>query len=136
MLLLKNVVIKKTEKNRKGCFSSYFKTGEPVNHVPPTPAPLHNISSFYVWHRCFTVNVEKFLRTPFLQNPSGRLLLKVIQWNLYKGDTIGVKESVRFIEIFSNIVWPQSKAICSLSYCPSYEGVRFIGRLSSALAWL
>ena len=27
------------------------------------------------WHRCFPVNFEKFLRTPFLQNTSGRLLL-------------------------------------------------------------
>ena len=33
---------------------------------------------------------------------------------------------VRFIEIFSKIVRPQSKAIRCLSYCPSYEGVRFI----------
>ena len=27
-------------------------------------------------HKCFTVNFAKFLRTPFLQNTSGRLLLK------------------------------------------------------------
>ena len=27
------------------------------------------------WHRCFPVNFTKFLRTPFLQNTSGRLLL-------------------------------------------------------------
>ena len=27
-------------------------------------------------HRCFLVNFAKFLRTPFLQNTSGRLLLK------------------------------------------------------------
>ena len=27
---------------------------------------------------------------------------------------------------FSNIVWPQSKAIRSPSYCPSYGGVHFI----------
>ena len=29
-----------------------------------------------LWHRCFPVNFVKFLRTPFLQNTSGRLLLK------------------------------------------------------------
>ena len=29
-----------------------------------------------LWHRCFPVNFAKFLRTPFLQNSSGRLLLK------------------------------------------------------------
>ena len=27
------------------------------------------------WHSCFPVNFEKFLRTPLLQNTSGRLLL-------------------------------------------------------------
>ena len=29
-----------------------------------------------LWHRCFPVNVVRFLRTPFSQNTSGRLLLK------------------------------------------------------------
>ena len=33
---------------------------------------------------------------------------------------------MRFIEIVSKIVRLQSKAIRSLSYCPSYGGVRFI----------
>ena len=28
-----------------------------------------------LWHRCFPVNFAKFVRTPFLQNTSGRLLL-------------------------------------------------------------
>ena len=28
-----------------------------------------------LWHRCFPVNFVEFLRTPFLQNTSGRLLL-------------------------------------------------------------
>ena len=28
-----------------------------------------------LWHRCFPVNFAKFLRTPFLQNTPGRLLL-------------------------------------------------------------
>ena len=30
-----------------------------------------------LWHKCFPVNFAKFLRTPFLQNSSGRLLLKI-----------------------------------------------------------
>ena len=30
-----------------------------------------------LWHRCFSVNFAKFLRTPFLQNTSGRLLLDI-----------------------------------------------------------
>ena len=28
-----------------------------------------------LWRRCFPVNFAKFLKTPFLQNTSGRLLL-------------------------------------------------------------
>ena len=28
-----------------------------------------------LWHRCFPMNFAKFLRTPFLRNTSGRLLL-------------------------------------------------------------
>ena len=30
-----------------------------------------------LWHRCFPVNFTKFLRTPFLQNTSERLLLYI-----------------------------------------------------------
>ena len=30
-----------------------------------------------LWHRCFPVNFVKFLRRPFLQNTSARLLLDV-----------------------------------------------------------
>ena len=30
-----------------------------------------------LWHRCFPVNFAKFLRTPFSQNTSGRLLLQI-----------------------------------------------------------
>ena len=29
-----------------------------------------------LWHRCFPVNLAKFLKTRVLQNTSGRLLLK------------------------------------------------------------
>ena len=28
-----------------------------------------------LWYRCFTMNFAKFLRTPFSQNTSGRILL-------------------------------------------------------------
>ena len=36
-----------------------------------------------LWHRCFPVNFAKFLRTPFLQNTSRRLLfcLQTLSWN-------------------------------------------------------
>ena len=35
------------------------------------------------WHRCFPVNSTKFLRTPFLQNTSRRLLL-LMYWTRHK----------------------------------------------------
>ena len=38
----------------------------------PVPATLLKKR---LWHRCFTVNFAKFLRTPFLQNTFGWLLL-------------------------------------------------------------
>ena len=34
-----------------------------------------------LWHRCFSVNFAKFLRTPFSQNTSGRLLLSFTKIN-------------------------------------------------------
>ena len=42
---------------------------------------LHNIPGLR--HRCFPVNFAKFLRTPFLQNTTWRLLLKTVNlWDL------------------------------------------------------
>ena len=51
----------------------------PVRFLKMHCEPL-NVSEAVVlkkrlWHRCFTVNFAKFLRTPFLQNTSGLLLL-------------------------------------------------------------
>ena len=44
-------------------------------HLFSQPATLLKKS---LWHRCFPVNFAKFLRTPFLQNTSGWLLLQLI----------------------------------------------------------
>ena len=43
-----------------------------VNHAGLRPV---NLLKKRLWHRCFPVNFVKYLRTPFLQNTSGRLLL-------------------------------------------------------------
>ena len=72
----------------------------------------------------FTAQIQSMTSDSDLSYDLSRL---EIQWNLYKADTIGAKKSVRFIEIFSKIVWPQNKAIRSSSYCPSFRGLRFIG---------
>ena len=53
---------------------------------------FHKVTSFRsatllrkrLWHRCFPVNFAKFLRTPFLQSTSGRLLL----WRYHGVETI------------------------------------------------
>ena len=50
------------------------KTGKQPNtrKTALRPATLFKKS---LWHRCFSVNFAKFLRTPFLQNTSGRRFL-------------------------------------------------------------
>ena len=40
------------------------------------------------WQRRFPVNFVKFLRTPFLQNTSGRLLLELVGSSKLKGSVI------------------------------------------------
>ena len=40
-----------------------------------------------LWHRCFPVNFAKFIRTPFLQNTTGRLLLNLAYVLKYKALT-------------------------------------------------
>ena len=37
-----------------------------------------------LWHSCFPVNFAKYLRTPFLQNTPGRLLLVIAALRLYE----------------------------------------------------
>ena len=58
------------------------------------------------WHRCFLVNFAKILRTPFLQNTSGRLLL-CIEFLIHGVPYLvkkGVPRSVNYLHIgFLNI---------------------------------
>ena len=46
------------------------------------PPKLATLLKKRLCHRCFPVNFAKSLRTPFLQNTSGRLLL--MRLNIYK----------------------------------------------------
>ena len=77
-----------------------------------------------LWHRCFSLNVAKFLRTIFSQNTSGRLLLsyftfmtKSNHWNLTNNDfskilkqfLFDVKHSDRIANYELNII---SKLFC------------------------
>ena len=45
---------------------------------------LINLLKNRLWHRCFPLNFAKFLRTSFLQNTSGWLLLKLQTGNFKK----------------------------------------------------
>ena len=47
-----------------------------------------------LWHRSFPTNAVKFLRTPFLQNISGRLLLYVSRYLI--SDYITYKTKIKF----------------------------------------
>ena len=49
------------------------------------------------WHGCFRVNFVKFLKTPFLQNTSGRLLLDRKNWNYAQNSEI-CKAKIDMIE--------------------------------------
>ena len=69
-VLLKKMFLKISQNSReKTCKSLFFNKVAGLR-----PATLLRMR---LWHRCFPVNFAKFLRTPFLQNTSGRLLLPV-----------------------------------------------------------
>ena len=48
------------------------------------------VSFLILWHRCFPVNFTKFLRAPFLQNTSGRVLVKftMCKFIIYRSKTL------------------------------------------------
>ena len=56
---------------KKGGLRSFTKVTE--KHLPQSLGPATSLNK-RLWHRCFTVNFAKFLRTPFLQKTSMRLL--------------------------------------------------------------
>ena len=72
------------------------------------------------WHRFFPVNFAKFLKTPFLQNTSGRLLPKVILSEVFS-ETEAL-EKLMFLAIFKQ--WYPQK--CSKSFNLIFKLVLFI----------
>ena len=76
------------------------------------------------WHRCFPVNFKKFLRTPFLQNTTGRLLLHLLKKSLmvnFKSCTALVSDKVaildwiwrdtEYLTVFSPNAWKCEKNV-------------------------
>ena len=59
-----------------------------------------------LWHSCFLVNFAKFLRTPFSQNTSGRLLLKYLHWILpYHNFTFTSLYFIKILEALVAMFW-------------------------------
>ena len=58
-------------------FCSQAATRDILYRVVDFSLQLYDIKR--LWHRCFPMNFAKFLRTPFLQISSGRLLLLGLQ---------------------------------------------------------
>ena len=58
-----------------------------------------------LWHTCFPVNFAKFLRTPFLQNISGRLILNIAKYlrTLYHRTSVAASE--KFINFPGKHQW-------------------------------
>ena len=75
-----------------GCFCRFSMTGEtrqtgPLQKEPSVGIPSKSLRPATLlkkrlWHRCFPVKFTKFLRSSFLQNTSGRLLLNLFTGNL------------------------------------------------------
>ena len=56
-----------------------------------------------LWHRSFPVNFVKFLRTPFLQNTSGQLLLDLV---CFKGFLIMLDVLLLWVEnVVKKLQW-------------------------------
>ena len=77
-------------KLKSSCAEVFYKKGVLRNFVPFTGKHLCQrpfliklqawpaiLLKKGLWHRCFLVNVTKFLRTPFLQNSSGGCFCKL-----------------------------------------------------------
>ena len=59
---------------KKGALRNFTKfTGKVADLIPATLLKMRP------WHRYFPVNLTKFLRTPFLHNTSGQLLLTFLE---------------------------------------------------------
>ena len=79
-----------------------------------------------LWHRCFPVKFAEFLRTPFLQNTSGRLLVKEEKIGRgsfvstvkarFKGDTVTMKEIIgKKCDETGKSFWKRQKKLESLN---------------------
>ena len=68
-------------------------------------------------HRCFPVNFVKYLRTPFLQNTSERLLLKFVEYLFLESLFVSLDNSQNFICLKEQEFCFVTICVESLVYC-------------------
>ena len=102
-----------SQKNRSSHQRCSIMKGILRNFAKFTGKALHLTVSFLIklqtstvlwkrlWHRCFLVNFANILRTPFLQNTSGRLFLKKL-WRVLR---IVLQSEVENICLNPNLGW-------------------------------
>ena len=80
----------------KGCSQKFHKIHRKA--TVPESLFLKTLLKKRLWHKYFPVNFVKFLKTPFLQNTSGRLLLKI---GLLEVNTCILNNSEEYAELNS-----------------------------------
>ena len=75
-----------------------------------------------LWHRCFPVNFAKFLRTPFLQNTSGRLLLNPSTIPDINSETNPPPTIINVVCKYLRQVLGTSFCVATLPVCCNIEG--------------
>ena len=79
-----------------------------------------------LWHRCFPMNFAKFLRTSFLQNTSGRLLLNIAlklnnrTWKKYKSNSLRENMTLKLVVLQSWIKLQIIKKNLKKKILPAY----------------
>ena len=101
----REVAVKEGTKNRSSHRSCSVRKGVLRNFAKLTEKHLYQSLFFNkvagsatllkkrLWRKYFPVNVKKFLRTPFLQNTSGRLLLKIS----FKEKKSSIEREVKYV---------------------------------------
>ena len=95
-----------------------------ISGTPPRPRATTLLKKS-LWHRHFPMNFAKFIRTPFLQNTSGRLLLtfKRLKNGKFEHPTPQILlKSAFFVDNLE--IW-QSKAILIDNLTNSFEPIIF-----------
>ena len=91
-----------------------------LNFFDPRIIKLKTLLRKRLWHRYFPVNFVKFLRAPFLQNTSGRLLLDLVEFSFYPLNS--------FFETLENLNegWWYSRKFHSLKHDWNYSHIKTV----------